>query len=183
MGFRKWKQSFLELFRKEKAIGLVVALGVCGILLIYLSSLWGEPDESQEQTLSSEATSEEYKMALEADVKRIVEAITGEESPTVVITLGDNGHSLYASDERYNTQSSGEEGTSSEEERETTHVLLEDAQGNQSALTVTQTQPEVQGVVVVSRFAENPSIQEKLLNAVCTALDLSTAKVCVTSGG
>ena len=46
-------------------------------------------------------------------------------------------------------------------------------------MTVTKTQPKVKGVVVVSRMAGDPAVQEKLLTAVCTALDVSTAKVCV----
>ena len=82
---------------------------------------------------------------------------------------------------RYGGQRSG--GEESSQERETSHILLEDADGNQSALTVAQTNPEVQGVVVVSRFAGDPAIQEKLLKAVCTALDVSTAKVCVAPQG
>ena len=90
---------------------------------------------------------------------------------------------LYASDERYTVEQPGGEGETSREERETAHILLEDAQGNQSALTITQTQPEVQGVVVVSQFAGNAAIREKLLEAVCTALHVSSAKVCVTAGG
>ena len=96
------------------------------------------------------------------------------------VTLSDNGRSLYAADER---ESGRQEESASSQERETSPILLEDAQGNQHALTVTQTQPEVQGVVVVSDFAGDPAVREKLLTAVCTALDLSSARVCVTSRG
>ena len=42
---------------------------------------------------------------------------------------------------------------------------------------------DIQGVVVVSDFAGDPAVREKLLAAVCTALDLSSARVCVTSRG
>ena len=41
-------------------------------------------------------------------------------------------------------------------EQENTHVLLEDSQGSQYALTVTKTQPKVKGVVVVSRYGRGP---------------------------
>ena len=97
----------------------------------------------------------------------------------MLVTLEDSGHSLYAEDGRSTTQ----QGEASSEERESTHVLFEDSQGNQQPLTITQTQPQVQGVVVVSAFAEDPATREKLVTAVCTALDLSSAKVCVVSGG
>ena len=64
-----------------------------------------------------------------------------------------------------------------------TFTRVEDADGNQHALTITQTHPEIQGVVVVSAFADNPAVREKLLTAVCTALNLSSARVCVTGSG
>ena len=180
MDFAQWKQWLSGLFRKEKAMKLVVILGICGIALIGLSSFWEPKEAEQGAEVSSGGEAESYRQQLEKDLCRIVAAITGEESPTVVVTLEDNGRSLYASDQRQSTQQ--EEGAS-REEQESSHILMEDAQGNQYALTVTQTQPGVQGVVVVSRFAGDPVVQEKLLTAVCTALDVSSAKVCVTGSG
>lgn len=179
MELGQWKQRFQDLFRKEKPLKLVVLLGICGIALIGFSSFW-EPAGKEESPETSGSSTEDYRKQLEEDLSRIVTAITGETDPTVVITLGDTGRNLYASDQRQSTQ---QEDNASSEERESSHILMEDAEGNQYALTVTQTQPEVQGVVVVSRYAGNPAIQEKLLSAVCTALDISSAKVCVTGGG
>ena len=166
--------------RKERAVTLVAIVGVCGILLIYLSSFFGGTEAVPEEETASSSGSLAYKEELEADLRRVVTAITGETTPTVVVTLENNGRNLYASDERYTVEQPGGEGETSREERETAHILLEDAQGNQSALTITQTQ---QGVVVVSQFAGNAPIREKLLEAVCTALHVSSAKVCVTAGG
>lgn len=171
----KWKQALGGLLQKEKAVKLVVLLGICGIALIGLSSFW-EPSGQQDAPAESSVRRGE----LEESLCRIVTAITGEAQPTVVVTLSDNGRSLYAADER---ESGRQEESASSQERETSPILLEDAQGNQHALTVTQTQPEVQGVVVVSDFAGDPAVREKLLAAVCTALDLSSARVCVTSRG
>lgn len=157
----------------------MVLLGICGIALIGLSSFW-EPSGQQDAPAESSVPAADYRGELEESLCRIVTAITGEAQPTVVVTLSDNGRSLYAADER---ESGRQEESASSQERETSPILLEDAQGNQHALTVTQTQPEVQGVVVVSDFAGDPAVREKLLAAVCTALDLSSARVCVTSRG
>lgn len=174
----KWKQALGGLLQKEKAVKLVVLLGICGIALIGLSSFW-EPSGQQDAPAESSVPAADYRGELEESLCRIVTAITGEAQPTVVVTLSDNGRSLYAADER---ESGRQEESASSQERETSPILLEDAQGNQHALTVTQTQPEVQGVVV-SDFAGDPAVREKLLTAVCTALDLSSARVCVTSRG
>ena len=148
----KWKQALGGLLQKEKAVKLVVLLGICGIALIGLSSFW-EPSGQQDAPAESSVPAADYREELEESLCRIVTAITGEAQPTVVVTLSDNGRSLYAADER---ESGRQEESASSQERETSPILLEDAQGNQHALTVTQTQPEVQGVVVVSNFAGGP---------------------------
>ena len=172
------KQTFLAFFRREKLLKWVVALGLCGMALIYLSSFW-TPEGEEPAPPADAGSSAEYSQSLEQELSRIISAITGEKSPAVLVTLEDSGHSLYAEDGRNTTQ----QGEASSEERESTHVLFEDSQGNQQPLIITQTQPQVQGVVVVSAFAEDPATREKLVTAVCTALDLSSAKVCVVSGG
>ena len=161
-----------------KLLKWVVALGLCGMALIYLSSFWA-PEGEEPAPPADAGSSAEYSQSLEQELSRIISAITGEKSPAVLVTLEDSGRSLYAEDGRSTTQ----QGEASSEERESTHVLFEDSQGNQQPLTITQTQPQVQGVVVVSAFAEDPATREKLVTAVCTALDLSSAKVCVVSGG
>ena len=158
------KQTFLAFFRREKLLKWVVALGLCGMALIYLSSFW-TPEGEEPAPPADAGSSAEYSQSLEQELSRIISAITGEKSPAVLVTLEDSGRSLYAEDGR------------------STNVLFEDSQGNQQPLTITQTQPQVQGVVVVSAFAEDPATREKLVTAVCTALDLSSAKVCVVSGG
>ena len=137
----QWKKRFQELLGRDKPVKLVVLLGICGIVLIGLSSLW-EPGQKTGSVPSSAAESQTYGWQLETDLARIVTAITGEEAPTVVVTLADNGRSLYASDER---ESGRQEETASTTERESSHILVEDADGNQHALTITQTHPEVQG--------------------------------------
>ena len=175
MEAENWKQALRERFQREKPLKLVVILGICGIALIGLSSFW-EPGSTADPQESQEVPVETSSDQLEQEISRLVTAITGEEDPTVVVTLEDNGRSLYASDQR---ESSEQEDGRASLEQENTHVLLEDSQGSQYALTVTKTQPKVKGVVVVSCMAVDPAVQEKLLTAVCTALDVSTAKVCV----
>jgi len=44
---------------------------------------------------------------------------------------------------------------------------------------VTKTEPEIRGVVVVSRGGGDPKMREKIVEAVKTALDLSSTQVCV----
>ena len=95
----KWKQALGGLLQKEKAVKLVVILGICGIALIGLTSFW-EPSGQQDAPAESSVPAADYRGELEESLCRIVTAITGEAQPTVVVTLSDNGRSLYAADER-----------------------------------------------------------------------------------
>ena len=57
--------------------------------------------------------------------------------------------------------------------------LVKAADGSQKPLIVTKTEPEIRGVVVVSRGGGDPKMREKIVEAVKTALDLSSTQVCV----
>ena len=99
-----WKQKTgnrpcVRRFQREKPLKLVVILGICGIALIGLSSFW-EPGSTADPQESQEVPVETSSDQLEQEISRLVTAITGEKDPTVVVTLEDNGRSLYASDQR-----------------------------------------------------------------------------------
>lgn len=177
METEKWKSAAARLFSKDKGVRILVLMGFCGIALIYLSSLGGgEKDDPQPTDDAPALTAGAYREELEAGVARIVTAITGEEDPQVLVTLESGERYVYAADEHSSTQED-------RGEKETAHVILEDAGGAQSALTVTRIEPQIKGVVIVSRYAGDPATREMLTEAARTALGLPSTKVCVTGGG
>ena len=127
--------------------------------LIYLSSFW-TPEGEEPAPPADAGSSAEYSQSLEQELSRIISAITGEKSPAVLVTLEDSGRSLYAEDGRSTTQ----QGEASSEERESTHVLFEDSQGNQQPLTITQTQPQVRGGGGGQRLRRRPGYPGKTGN-------------------
>lgn len=188
MELKTIKEAFLRNIKKDKAVMAILFLGICGIMLVYLSTVF-HSDADKEKTdskMEERGISENYGRELEDRLEKVIKAITGEDDPVVMLTLENNGRHIYASDEKRNTQSDtggASEERQNSEEKQTDHIILKDANGTQHALTVTEIQPKVKGVVVVSRYAANPAIREKLTEAVCTVLDVSFAKVCVTSSG
>lgn len=181
MKAEKWKQAARGIFSGERAVKLAVLLGICGIGILFISGLGGRREKEPELPESA-ASSEivEYQEGLEGALRRVVKAITGEENPTVLVTLESGSRYLYAQDEKQDAKAEDGE---TDEASETVHVVLKDADGAQHALTVTEIQPKVKGVVIVSGRAEDPAIREKLVNAVKTALDISSSRVCVTDTG
>lgn len=178
MKLKKFRELIQKVSKNDRAVKWILILGICGVALIYFSSWVGPNGEEEKKTGSQVETSQSYKEELEKDLLRIVKAITGEENPVIMVTLENNGKRVYAQNEKTSAEEAGES-----QESEKTHVILKDQQGDQNALPVTETEPQVKGVVVVSRFAGDPAIREKLTKAVRTALHVSSAKVCVTDSG
>lgn len=183
MDVEKWKGTLRKLVSKEKGMKSLILLGICGIALIYLSTLFGSGGEKQPAAApeASVGTANEYEKKLEQEIARIVKAITGEAEPAVMVTLKSGSRYVYAVEEKGGSRQEGS-GESSEE-KETAYVILKNAEGAQQALPVTEIQPRIKGVVIVSRYAGNPEIREKLTEAVKTALDISSARICVTGSG
>ncbi len=184
MDVKKWKGAFQKALSGKQGTKLLLLLGLFGAVLLCLPSLLGAGDRETPEPAGASAaeTAEAYAERLEKKLSRMVSAMTGEESPAVLVTLENGGRYVYAADERENSRREGDSGESSKE-TETEHVLVKGSDGTQQALTVTKTEPKIKGVVIVSRYAGDPVIREKLTEAVKTALDLSSSKVCVTDTG
>ena len=172
MEIKKTLAAVRQAVQDKKLTKPVFVLGICGIVLIYLSSLFpsGERAPCQEESAPPQAawSAEDYQRRLEEDLSRVVTAVTGESSPQVMVTLENGGRSLYAAD--------------SKGEAERSHVVVEDKDGSQHGLELAWEQPKVQGAVIVSRAAGDPVVREKLVNAARTALGVPSSRVCVVDG-
>ena len=76
--------KYLKPFKKPKT---VLIIGLVGIGLIVLSSLFSSGESNKENMKTGEMTAEEYKTILEEDIKETVTDITGSKNVSVVITL------------------------------------------------------------------------------------------------
>lgn len=174
MEIKKARELLERLLRDRRFVWAAVLLGMAGVVLIYLSS-WGAPPDGEErgQAQPEEALcAGEYRQRLEEDLRRVVRAVTGEDSPEVMVTLENAGSLVYAADENESSSSDGAQ-------RESTHVVLEDSSGAQHGLALKELQPEVKGVVIVSRRAGDPAVRERLVNAARTVLGVPSSRVCV----
>ena len=177
MELSKVKELLGRVLGNRKAVQLAFVLGMAGIALIWISSWAGSADDREEPVSAVERPSAEAcRQQLEASLKRVVTAVTGEPSPEVMVTLENAGSSLFAADETESRQENGSQ-------REHTHVILEDGGGAQHGLAVAELQPEVKGVVIVSRAAADPAVREQLVNAARTALGVPSNRVCVVPAG
>ena len=115
----------------------------------------------------------------------MVSAITGESEPQVTVTLRTMGETVYATEDKQSEKSAEEYSgeslnrTQTDGDTQKTYILVKAADGSQKPLIVTKTEPEIRGVVIVSRGGSDPKMREKIVEAVKTALDLSSTQVCV----
>ena len=94
----------------------------------------------------------------------------------VLVTLDRSSEQIYATEERSSART---ESTGSDGESETTYFSVRGSDGSEQALPLTELQPVIRGVVVVCPGGGDPAVAERITQAVTTALDISSARVCV----
>lgn len=153
---------------------LIVILGMVGIVLIFISTIFDGEETETEVIVEEVFCLDDYVTNLEEKLSAIVSAITGESSPCVMITAVSSGEKVFA----YDSYVSSSDSSTTEED---TYVIVNQDDGSDTLVEITELEPEIKGVVVVSEFADNIIIKEKILNAVTTTFGLSTNQVCVVS--
>ncbi len=170
------------LIKKPK---LLVAIGIGGIILIFISSLFSGTGKSESGKNESKATytAEQYCEALEKDVTDIVIGITGDKSPTVVITLESGIRYSYVSAAETDTSSStGTSNDQSSESKKQSYITVKNADGGEQALVMTEIMPEIRGVAVICDGGSDELIAEKIKNAVISALNITSKRVYISGG-
>lgn len=165
----------------EKRVKWIVGLGIAGILLIFLSQFAWSGD-AQEQTLPEESiTSTAYTRDLQAELTGLISKISGAGKTEVMVTIQNDGETLYVREqksEQDTTRTDG--GTVNERESLDESYVLVDGREGRSALVRTHMEPVIKGVVVVCEGGDDPVTAGRIMEAVTTALSVSSAKVCIT---
>ena len=169
----------------DKIKKLIIILGLAGIALIFLSGFFKEKD-AVPVVEETKITADEYAEKLQNSLGELVSSIAGAGEAQVLVTLQNGTEYVYAKEEKQKDdlleEKSGEDTVRKQEtnDSETKYITIKDADGTQRALAVTEIQPTVKGVVVVCSGGDDPIVQQRIINAVTTALDISSKRVCVT---
>lgn len=186
IGISGIRNSLNSFFEKDKSRKLIVISGLAGIVLIFVSSIWGgkgkTPVKNDEESLGSGR----YEEKLERSLESIVSSIKGAGNSKVLVTLENSTETIYATEEKKNKEAS-EDRTNGETTRkkesddcEKKYITVKDSEGTERALAVTEIQPRVKGVIVVCTGGDDPIVQQRIIGAVTTALNISSKRVCVT---
>ena len=151
------------LYEKGRKIA-IIALSL-GVLLIFLSEFIPEKKEETNETVPI-ASAETYEEALTEKIREMVKAITGSNEVSVSLTLEKSYQQIYAADENIQTG-----------EKEL--IILKDKSGAQTLVSIMQYEPEIKGVVIVFKNADNIVLKKAVTDAAVSLLGISSNRVCV----
>ena len=161
-----------ELIKKNYKIVIPVLIFLIGTILVFF-----EPSKKKEEPKSVAFTfsENEYEKALEDRLERIIEKIDGAGDVSVMVTLEGSALYSYATDISQDTKSDGDV------KRESTVVLSFDGASKKDAVISGYTLPRVKGAAVVCSKVLSPTLQEKIIGVVSSALGINTNKIYVTN--
>ena len=169
-----------EKMQSERGIRLTVILGLAGMALILISGLLPGKKTSQnsESTAKTQAVTEsadQYRIALESRLTRLLSQMNGIGRAEVMITLSGTAEQIYAEEVRSNQSDHSSQ-------REASYVITKSG-GNESALVTETRYPAVIGAVVLCTNGDRASVREAVTKAVSTALGIPVSSVFVGKTG
>ncbi len=182
LNLNQMSEKITALFKGDKKIKLIVLAGILGILFIFLSG--GKTENVQKksnETVSSSFSAEELSVQMEKKLTALVGGISGVGHCNVMITYENGIEYVYANESKSTSDvmDEGEGGKKQEKNSQENSLVIIDTGNGKEALRVKEIQPKVRGVVVVCDGADNISVRQRVVDAVTTALDISSAKVYV----
>ncbi len=171
-------QKYLEKLKNPRVL---IIVGVIGIALIFLSSFIDPKPESK--TSIEDFSVEEYKESLEKDITRLVKGISGSRKVTVVITLESGINYNYADTvEELGESKNDNNNTAEKSELKQGYITVKNADGSEQAILISKQMPEIRGVAIVCEGGDTPALNEKIQNAVTSALNITSKRVFIAGG-
>lgn len=179
-GKAKVKETIARWLTGKNKTTVLVVLGVCGVVLIGLSSLIGGSDEETTAAASAAFDAESYTATLEQRLEQMVSCVQGAGKARVMVTLENGVEYIYADEETVNTDRSEDGGgqISTREDSKRSVVTVDGGDGK-AGLLVTQIEPTVRGVIVACEGALDETVAARVSEAVRVALDITAKRVCV----
>lgn len=165
------KESLKKTVKGKNAGRLLFVAGIAAILMIFLSyvSAEDEADVVQAEVFSED----EYRGELEAQVRKIVSALCGDNEAVVAVTLDTGVIYEYANEIKRNN---AEDSSKISEESEKTYITVKDSSGGESPLIITKHLPQIRGVTVICAYSEK-EMAESIKGAVTAALDINSKQI------
>lgn len=171
------------LHKRERLLKLIVIVGLAGIALIFISSLFHQQNKassvqppSDDNSVWEEAAA--YREQLSTELGNMVASIEGAGRTKLMLTIDGTIRSIYATDSdiQTNERSGGGEHQNTEKK---SCIVIRRSDGSEQAVTIGQMMPSVKGVLVVCEGGDNEEVASRIRSAVSAAVHLSESHICV----
>ncbi len=154
----KLDNLILKYVKNLKGKWAICLLAVAGVLLLLLGSgrVSGEGNDSPTTQYLQE--SERYRLELEEKITQICQRVSGDENPTVMITLESGEEYVYA-------------------KRSDGSYIISSGKG----VLLCRMTPKVCGVAIVCKNGDEPTVKNSITSLVCSLLGIGTNRVCVNN--
>ncbi len=157
----------------KKSNLLIIVAAVLVLMLVFASFTAEKGDITPEKAI--DLYNKQYCISLEEKLETVVYAVNGIEKCVAMVTLKGGVEYIYASD----NQQSHTSGDKESMEEKSNVTVLSDKQQGEKAVVIKELYPEINGVALVCKGNNSPSVILAVKNAAATALGISTDKVCV----
>jgi stage III sporulation protein AG len=178
--------ALLKKIRPKHGAALLIAAGLIGILLIFISD--AVPQRASGSAASSgrsALTQTQYADTLRSELEDMIGRISGVGRVRIMVTVGSDNQSVYEQSEKttgdaaVTSQSDGGSEKQSSSASERSPVVLDNGSGGQSALIKTTLRPQILGIAVVCDGGDDPEVQEKITNTLVSILDITSEHISV----
>ena len=153
---------------------IVIAVGLAGILLIFVSEMFPAKNTAESKSIATDDT-DSYKKQIEKELKDVLSQVRGVGECEVMVTVEGTTEYVYAENLTKSTDNNGDR-TSDRYENE---IVITDNDGKKEALVRKIIKPQICGVVIVCEGGGDIKVNERVLKAVSTVLGISSSKICV----
>lgn len=171
--------------KKEQILVFVLILGL--LIVVLLPTKKTKVSKSEEETTTplqqEEVQEETIQRQLERQLVETLQQVEGVGTVTAAITLETTGKKIVEKDTPANDSMTSQEDSqggkqdSKNSSSEEATVYQKDGDGNQTPYVVSETTPEIRGVVVVAQGGNDPVIVQQIQEAVMALFHVDAHKI------
>ena len=181
----KLENKVRRFLAEDKYKKMIIIAGFVGIALIFLSNFFersSTPQQDTQTVITGSQSIAQYKQETEQLLADMIASIEGAGTTKILVTVDSSEEYVYLANEKESVnqsddsnEESNKSGQSSDMEKNYITVRLSD--GTEQAIILKEIQPKIRGVLVVCDGGGDILVQQRVLEAVTKALDISTAQV------
>lgn len=169
----KLKEKLIQKFKSDKKLLIIVAVGVIGMALIFLSEI--KPTQKQQLLESKTSEAVSYEETVERKLKKIVESIDGAGTAEVMIVFSSSKESVFAKD----TDEDVENGETGDSKKTKNKYIIVENDGDENGLLTKAVYPAVNGVAIVCDGAGDSVIKQRIIETVSALFDINSKNISV----